>query len=205
MSQSTPTAERAVIGEPRILITGSEGVVGRRLRAVFPNAYGLDIASSADVRADLLDYPDLPDCDVIIHLACATKNPTAPFEEQAPNLHMAEVVVLTSISRGVPVVFASSVWAQVHPLNAYACMKRCVEQMVDSHGGASIRLGWIGHTPETLAEADTFLRSVAWSDEQLHAEFLNAVDQVNRSGRAAEASDELRSACREQLERWRHG
>ncbi len=189
--------------EPRVLIIGSEGTVGQRIVDLFPNCVTLDKAGSPDVLADLLEYPDLPRCDVIVMLACATKSPLGPFEAHQPSLHMAEFVVLNAISRGIPVVFASSVWARRHPLNAYGCMKRCVEQMVDSHGGKSIRLGWIGHTPETLATADRFHRGVAWVDERLRKEFAEAVAEVVASGKAAQASEQLRHACHNQIEEWR--
>lgn len=136
---------------PRVLLIGSVGAVGKRLAGIFADRVTLDAAGEPDIRADLLQYPELLECDVIVMLASTTKNLTAPFEAQQPSLHMAEFVVLHAISKGIPVVFSSSVWSQRCPLNAYGCMKRCVEQVVDSDGGASVRLGWIGHTPAMIS------------------------------------------------------
>ena len=179
------------------------GVVGKRLAGLFENCVTLDIAGEPDIRADLLDYPELPDCDVIVMLANPAKSPTVPFEKQQVSLHVAEFVVLHAISKGIPVVFTSSVWAQRHPLNAYGCMKRCVEQMVDSHGGASVRIGWIGHTPEMVAHADAFNRGVVWSDERLCDAIRDAVSDVLTRNEASAASEALRSACAAKIEEWR--
>lgn len=159
-------------------MTGSEGRLGHRLLPAFPDAIRLDLLGEPDVCLDLLSNDPLPECDLIVHLAAEKVGPLGVFDQYVPTLRIAERVVLTAIRRKIPVVFASSVWAARIPLTPYGVVKRCIEQMVDSHGGASVRVGWIGWTEESLARADDFHKRVAWTDERLVSEFLAAVDRV---------------------------
>ena len=61
----------------QIVITGSEGNIGRRLKAAFPDAIGIDVARGADIVADLATvdferrviHETLAKADAIIHLA----------------------------------------------------------------------------------------------------------------------------------------
>lgn len=155
--------------EPRILITGSSGKVGTRLMRAFPNAAGLDVVGSPDYLRDVLDGP-LPDCDVVFHLA-GWGSWRAPFEDFRWTLDMASHV----IASGKPVIFASSVWADRGPVNAYATIKLAIERMIDLAGGVSVRVGWVGWTDDRFDKADDWHRSVAWSDERLAAEFREAL------------------------------
>lgn len=160
----------------KVLIIGSEGTVGSRLISAFPGCITMDVAGTPSHKADLLDFPELPDCDAVIMAACFSREPHAPFEVQQKNLLMNEFVVFSAASKGVPVVFASSIWADVHPLNAYGCMKRCTEQLVESYGGESVRVGWVGYTEEDWESAPE-LRKFAWSDDVLCKAFRSAVEK----------------------------
>ncbi|MGV1768750.1 hypothetical protein ACQZ6B_01110 [Agrobacterium vitis] len=167
--------------DPKLLIIGSEGIVGRRLMSCFPSALTMDATGSPTIRADILDCPNLPDCDVVIMLACASNDPNLGWETQSKSLRMAEIVIHNAAAKGIPVIYASSVWAERHPLNCYGAVKRCIEQMVDSFGGISIRLGWIGHTPADIERADDRDKQDAWSDEKLCLEVRKALQKVCRT------------------------
>lgn len=158
--------------DKRILITGCSGRVGQRLIRAFPSADGLDVSGDPKWRRSVLDGP-LPDCDVIVHLA-GEANPNLPFGDYSETLLMARHVV----SSGKPVVFASSVWADRGPVNAYATVKLAIERMVDLAGGVSVRVGWVGWTPEQYQSGTDWHRSVAWDDDRLITEFKAAVAAV---------------------------
>ncbi|WP_234891478.1 hypothetical protein [Agrobacterium vitis] len=175
--QGTPDS----FADPKLLIIGSEGIVGRRLKSCFPSALTMDATGSPTIRADILDCPNLPDCDVVIMLACASNDPNLGWETQSKSLRMAEIVIHNAAAKGIPVIYASSVWAERHPLNCYGAVKRCIEQMVDSFGGISIRLGWIGHTPADIERADDRDKQDAWSDEKLCLEVRKALQKVCRT------------------------
>lgn len=107
----------------RILVTGANGSIRRKLMAAFARdghvVDGLDIASGGDPRvaeADLAEWDEhwthrLQGVDVVIHLA-ATADPAATWEEaERLNVDLTLNVFQAAADAGVArVVFASSNW-----------------------------------------------------------------------------------------------
>ena len=69
----------------RLVIAGSEGNIGRRLKAAFPDSIGIDVRRGADIVADLatVDFSRaviaeaLTRADAVVHLATSA-DPDAP-------------------------------------------------------------------------------------------------------------------------------
>lgn len=155
-----------------VLVVGSAGRIGSVLMRGLADEYclhGCDVATGWDV----METKKLYGYDAVVLLA-GRAEPRAEFQAYEPALRIAEHV----ISLGVPVVFASSVWADQRPLNAYGVVKLAIERMVDQAGGRSIRLGWVGWTPDGLRNADPWRQSVAWKNERVIAEFRAALEAI---------------------------
>lgn len=171
-----------------ILIFGSEGNVGRRLKPAFPGAIGIDRVASADIVADLgiIDY-DAPairsafeKADGVIHVATSANvgDPDA--------VHWQAVIdtarLLAACDRfGIRrVVIPSSDWADpktrwaAQQQNAYGHSKRVFEAMAhmynvghpDRHCVA-LRIGWVARTLAEVEAADPWLQANYWDDARL--------------------------------------
>jgi nucleoside-diphosphate-sugar epimerase len=177
----------------QIVITGSEGNIGRRLKAEFPDAIGIDIARGADIVADLatVDYERrvihdaLARADAVIHLATGA-DPEAPDDVHWHAVATSARLVAACAALHVPmVVVASSDWAEPKngmPVNAYGHSKRVMEALAAMYALApgcravALRVGWVPHSAEALANAPDWLKVNYWDDARLIAEFRKALD-----------------------------
>ena len=175
-----------------ILVTGSEGNIGRRLMAAFPGAVGLDIRPGADIAADLatLDYSRadirgaLAAAEAVVHLATSA-DPEAP-----EGVHWQAVVntarlIAACAQADVPrIVLASSAWAEPQdgrPRNAYGGSKAVIEGLAAMYGsapgrdGVALRVGWVPRRVDEVAAAPDWLRASYWDDTRLIAAFREAL------------------------------
>lgn len=178
-----------------IVITGSEGNVGRRLRGAFSDVVGVDRVVGADIVADLdtVDYSDGPlieaiaAADALIHLG-TSPDPEGPVETQLAAAVAGAKLVAACARVELPLlVLASSQWAEpIGPgtwVNAYGRSKRVFEELAaiydDLPGltGRSVRLGWVPPDPSHLETAPDWLRDSYWPDEILIAEFEVALSR----------------------------
>jgi nucleoside-diphosphate-sugar epimerase len=176
-----------------LVITGSEGNVGRRLMAAFPQAVGVDRRPGAAIVADLsiVDYSSGPLADAIraasglIHLA------TSPDPAAADPAHYTAVVdaarlVAACAAANVPrLVLASSDWAAPKAgwagINTYGHSKRVFEALAEMYAHApgrravALRIGWVPRDRTALVGAPDWLRANYWDDERLIAEVTTAL------------------------------
>ena len=175
-----------------IVITGSEGNVGRRLMKAFAGAVGVDAHPGAAIVADLatVDYAAGPlraalaGAEAVIHLA-ANARADAPDAEHWRSAIAATRLFAACAEIGVPrVVAASSMWAEPaegQHLNAYGHSKRVVEALaamydvVPERAAAAIRIGWVPLDPAAVARAPDWLARIYWDDARLVAEFRAAL------------------------------
>ena len=170
-----------------IIIVGSEGNIGRRLKSAFPNVIGIDRAPGADIVADLatIDY-DAPDiraaferADGLIHVA------TSANVNDPPAVHWAAVTATARLMAACDkhnirrVVLPSSDWAQpktrwaANEINAYGHSKRVFEAMAEMYNikpgrrAVALRFGWVPSHIDQLATADEWLRANYWDDPRL--------------------------------------
>lgn len=176
----------------KILITGSEGYIGRRLAAIFPDTIGIDIRPGADIRANLefIDYEDrdvrraFETADALIHLA------SSPDPDAAADVHWQDVVnasrlFSTAMRRGVKcLVVASSDLAvpdDEADLTTFSHCKRVIEIMAamfdheEGRCGRPVRIGWVPRDKNELKAASAAMQSRAWSDKRLIAAFRRAL------------------------------
>jgi len=176
----------------QIVITGSEGNIGRRLKAAFPGAIGIDVARGADIVADLgtVDYERrliheaLTNADAVIHLA------TGADPQAADDVHWHAVangarLLAACASAHVPiVVIASSDWAAPRnglAINAYGHAKRVMEALAAMYALApdrravALRVGWVPGSADEVAGAPDWLKAAYWDDARLIAEFRKAL------------------------------
>jgi nucleoside-diphosphate-sugar epimerase len=176
----------------QIVITGSEGNIGRRLKAAFPGAIGIDVARGADIVADLatVDYERrvihdaLAKADAVIHLATSA-DPEAPDDVHWHAVATGARLLAACAAVHVPmVVVASSDWAEPKngmPVNAYGHSKRVMEALAAMYALApgrravALRIGWVPHSAEALAKAPDWLRVDYWDDARLIAEIRTAL------------------------------
>ena len=123
----------------RILVTGSEGFIGRRVvTALLERGHAV---VGFDAPSDVLDVgqlADVPLCDAAIHLA-ASKH--APYGED----HPAEVADLNvrgtaNVVEAVPRVVLASTCKAAAPITAYGASKLIAERIVLNAGGTVVRL-----------------------------------------------------------------
>jgi nucleoside-diphosphate-sugar epimerase len=181
----------------RIVITGSEGNVGRRLKAAFPGSTGIDIVRGADIIADLgtVDYERvvirtaLANADAVVHLA-ASPNVNAPDDVHWHAVASATCLFAACAHLNVPrVVVASSDWAEPKAamteagltVNTYGHSKRVMEALAAMYAltpgrsAVALRVGWIPRDPAEVANAAPWLLANYWDDARLIAEFRQAL------------------------------
>ena len=176
-----------------LIITGSEGNIGRRLMAAFPDAIGIDRHPDADISEDLssVDYEAtivrraFETCDGLIHLATSA-DVVAP-----ESVHWRAVVdgarlVEACASYNVPrLVLPSSDWAApksaMAQINVYGHSKRVFEAMAAMYAmtpgrrAVALRFGWVPRDPSELDDAPDWLMANYWDDERLIAEVKGAL------------------------------
>jgi nucleoside-diphosphate-sugar epimerase len=175
-----------------IVITGSQGNIGRRLSGAWPDVIGIDRAGDAAIRADLArdDLLSGPVADAlsragaVIHLA-ACADPEAPPQVHLDAALATARLVAACAAVAVPrLILASSDWAAPAPpldLNPYGQSKRVAEAFATIYdalpgcSGVAIRVGWVPGDPGDVAKAPGWLRAVHWTDERLIAAFATAL------------------------------
>jgi len=119
-----------------VLITGSEGFVGKNLRAALRTRVDVRILSY-DMDVDPATLPGLLEqADIVFHLA-GVNRPQNVEEFQTGNTDLTKTIVgiLKKQGKSVPVVITSSTQAGLD--NAYGVSKRAAEQAVFDYGHAS--------------------------------------------------------------------
>jgi nucleoside-diphosphate-sugar epimerase len=177
----------------KLVITGSEGIVGRLLMAAFPGAIGVDRVNGADVVVDFdtLDYASEPmrgvlaGADAIIHLAAE------PSPYKADAAHWQSVInavrfFAAAAEAGVPrFVVASSGWAVPMAgqyLSPYSHSKRVMEGLADMYDvapgrvGRFVRIGWLPRQGHDITLNPEWEQALLWSHERLVAEFRKALE-----------------------------
>jgi uronate dehydrogenase len=176
----------------RLVIAGSEGNIGRRLKAAFPHAVGIDVKRSADIVADLatVDFSRaviaeaLTRAEAVIHLATSA-DPDAPDDIHWQAVaNTARLFAACAHARVPRIVVASSDWAAPKDgrhINAYGWSKRVTEGLCDMYTLApgqtavALRVGWVPPTPTEIASAPQWLRANHWDNARLVAEFARAL------------------------------
>jgi nucleoside-diphosphate-sugar epimerase len=176
----------------RLVIAGSEGNIGRRLKAAFPNTVGIDVKRGADILADLatIDYSRavianaLTGADAVIQLATSA-DPEAPDDVHWQAVANTARLFAACAHAGVPrIVVASSAWAEPkddRPVNAYGHSKRVMEALAAMYGhtrdrvAVALRVGWVPESATEVASAPEWLRANHWDDARLVAEFRSVL------------------------------
>jgi nucleoside-diphosphate-sugar epimerase len=176
----------------RLVITGSEGNIGRRLKAAFADTVGIDLARGADIVADLatIDYhrrviaEALANAEAVVHLATSA-NPDASDDVHWHAVANTARLFAACAHAGVPrVVVASSDWAEPKngmTVNAYGHSKRVMEALAAMYALApgraavALRVGWVPRSADEVAGAPDWLRANYWDDARLVAEFRRAL------------------------------
>ena len=175
-----------------VIITGSQGNIGRRLMRAFPESIGVDRVEGARIVADLADCSygagalaaALKNARCVIHLA------TSADPDAAPEVHLAAVsatarLVQACFHAGVPrIVLPSSDWAEPRDtaiqINAYGHSKRAIEALAAIYGSregfhsVALRIGWVPGSEAELQAAPDWLRANYWPDEKLISAFREA-------------------------------
>jgi nucleoside-diphosphate-sugar epimerase len=175
-----------------LIITGSQGNIGRRLMAAFPGAVGIDRDPGADIVDDLatIDYQStvvrraLESCDGLIHLATSA-DPEAPelvhWRAVAEGARLVEACASCNVPR---LVLPSSDWAEPKwgfEINAYGHSKRVFEALAAMYAMApgrravALRYGWVARDPGEVEAAPGWLRANHWDDTRLVAEVTAAL------------------------------
>lgn len=178
-----------------VLVFGALGRVGRRVRAAFADAVGIDRVPGADVVADLatIDYnaPDIralfERADGVIHVA------TSAAVEAPDAAHWAAVADAARLMQACDrfnirrVVLPSSDWAEPktrwarHELNAYGHSKRVMEamalmyNMTPGRHAVALRIGWVPDDPREVEAAEPWLQANYWPDAHLVAQVKTAL------------------------------
>lgn len=184
----------------KVIITGSEGNIGRRLRRAFPDCVGIDIKPGADIRANLefIDYASaevryaFERAEALIHLA-TTADPEAPEETHWLSVVNSARLIAACATRNVArLAVASSDLAdpvEGVEVTAYGHSKRVLEIMAAMYDhdprrrGRAVRVGWVPHDPSELETASEPLRASYWSDRKLVQAFRRALGQTGRGDR----------------------
>ena len=178
-----------------IVVTGSSGLVGRKLTAIFASA-GHDIAG-----IDRLDGDDLSSMGewqqqfagaaAVVHLAASAHPASSIGDVQRNNIvATGNVVQACTINRVPRLVFASSTHVALGrygypggkdaPANFYGLSKLFGEHLVrlyaetSGQSAASVRIGWVPTAEQLQQQHDPWIRSIQVSDDALAAAFLSA-------------------------------
>lgn len=180
-----------------LVITGSEGNIGRRLRAAFADVTGIDKVPGAEIVADLstldFDAPQIAEAlsraSGLVHLATSA-DPDAPDAVHfAAVSHTARLLQACAIHRVPRVVLPSSDWAEPRgnaTINAYGRSKRVFEEMARMYETATglrcvaLRVGWVPGDPSALQGADPAWLDNVWGDARLIAEVKAALGEAPR-------------------------
>jgi nucleoside-diphosphate-sugar epimerase len=176
-----------------LIIVGSCGNIGRRLKTAFPSALGIDRHPDADIVAELsaIDYDAAPvrrafeNCDGLIHVA------TSANVDDPAAVHWRAVVntarlVEACAGYGIPrLVLPSSDWAEpksaMAKINVYGHSKRVMEAlaamyaMTPGRRAVALRFGWVPGDASELQEAEDWLLANYWDDARLIAEVTAAL------------------------------
>lgn len=177
-----------------LVITGSEGNIGRALRKVFPDAIGIDRRQCAHIICDLHDAnlfsgpvgDALASADAVIHLA------TSPDPHSSPKDHFASLTATTRLVEAcaclrVPrLILPSSGWAYPtvgwpRRMTAYGWSKRAIEALAEMYRAAglhcvALRYGWVAERVEDLPQdAPPALLASWWSYDRLEHEVRAAL------------------------------
>jgi len=176
-----------------LIITGSEGNIGRRLKKAYPSAIGVDLKPGADIRADLatVSYSEGEFADALANATAVVHLATSANPEDPPSVHFAAVsntarlVQACSEMRVPRLVLASSDWASPKDaslrINAYGFSKRAIEALARMYGevpglrGVALRIGWVPARPDQLLGAPQWLIDNYWSDAELCEQFRRAL------------------------------
>jgi nucleoside-diphosphate-sugar epimerase len=179
----------------KTVIFGSEGNVGKRLKTLFPGAFGVDRVPGADLVASMenVDYDAEPlksllrEADLVLHLATSA-NINAPDD-----VHYQAVIDaarLLAACQRVPVprvLLPSSDWADPKrgwpPINVYGHSKRVFETMAAMYNYSTgklcvaFRIGWVAKDQKELDGAPApAMRANYWDEPRLFREVLRALD-----------------------------
>lgn len=180
-----------------IIIIGSEGNIGRRLREAFPDSIGIDRVPGADIVSDLadLDYgapavkAAFGSVDGVIHVA------TSPNVAASDAVHWSAVVgtarLLEACDRfGIRrVVIPSSDWADPQTRwsnqtpNTYGRSKAVMEAMAAMFNQTpgrhcvALRIGWVAPDKATADAAPVWLRANYWDTEKLVLQMTAALGE----------------------------
>ncbi|MFG1247319.1 NAD-dependent epimerase/dehydratase family protein [Xanthobacter flavus] len=178
----------------KIVITGSEGNIGRALKRIWPDAIGIDWRGYPDLRCDLrakymLSHPIpsvLGGADAVIHLA-TSPDPGGPVLAHLEALTITARLVETCAQLRVPrLILPSSGWAEPAPgwpqeMTAYGHSKRAIEEMAAMYRAAglhcvALRYGWYAERFEDLPQdAAPALLASWWGPERLECEMRAAL------------------------------
>jgi nucleoside-diphosphate-sugar epimerase len=176
----------------RLVIAGSEGNIGRRLKVAFPDAIGIDVRRGADIVADLatVDFSRaviaeaLTRADAVVHLATSA-DPDAPDDIHWQAVANGARLFAACAHAGVPrIVVASSDWAEPKngmTTNAYGQSKRVMEALAAMYSLApgrdavALRVGWVPASADEVPLAPDWLRDNYWDDARLLTEFRRAL------------------------------
>ena len=172
----------------RLVIAGSEGYIGRRLKAAFPDTIGIDVKRGADILADLatIDYSRaviahaLTGADAVVQLATSA-DPEAPDDVHWQAVaNTARLFAACAHARVRRVVVASSDWAEPTngmAANTYGHSKRVMEALAEMYSlvpgrtAVALRIGWVPLSADEVAAAPEWLKANYWNDVRLVAEF----------------------------------
>jgi nucleoside-diphosphate-sugar epimerase len=178
----------------KTVIFGSEGNIARRLKRIFPDAFGVDRVPGADVVATMadVDYDAEPlrsrlaEADLVLHLA------TSPKTDDPDDIHYQAVIDAARLLKAcqkVPVprvLLPSSDWAEPKrgwpPMNTYGYSKRAFETMASMYTFSTgklcvaFRFGWVADRAVIDASNAGVVRENYWDDARLFHEVRRALD-----------------------------
>lgn len=176
-----------------LVITGSEGNIGRRLKNAYPGAIGIDRRDGADIVADLADanWAGGPLRDALARATALVHLATSADPHAAADQHFAAVTGtarLVEACAQVPVprlVLASSDWAAptvpALEINAYGRSKQVIEAHAAMYRTATgkpataLRIGWVPHNQSEVQLAPDWLKRNYWSDDRLLSALASAL------------------------------
>ena len=176
----------------RLVIAGSEGNIGRRLKAAFPDCVGIDVKRGADILADLatIDYSraviaiSLTGADAVVQLATSADPEASDDVHWQAVANTARLFAACAHARVPRIVVASSDWAEPKngmAVNAYGLSKRVMEALAEMYALApdrtavALRVGWVPLSADEVAAAPERLMANYWDDARLIAEFRRAL------------------------------